>query len=326
MKTTPSHGPARRTRIGKTATLLATVAALSVSGASTTMAQSGLQIARDSGDESVLTQFLDDIGASERINYSGKLRMLSQRIVVAACMEHANIDYEANAALLHASVAEFDQIIDGLRDGDEALGMIGAETDRRVLADIVAVHEVWDPMHAGIEHIIETGGTDEEVLDLATQATPLLEIAKHLVSVLTAEYADPTALLQADALTIDIAGRQRMLAQRISKDVCLIQSGLHVEEATAELSAAMQMYDASANALANGWADAGIVPPPTEEIAQGMQQVLSDWADVQPLLAAATAGAMSEDDRRVVFAQMNSLTGQMNTLVGIYTEESKLNL
>jgi len=75
----------------KTVTLGA-FAALTLSTATQGVAQSGA-ITLPPEDPIELAQFLEDIGASERINLSGKLRMLSQRMPAAACNEHAGVAY-----------------------------------------------------------------------------------------------------------------------------------------------------------------------------------------------------------------------------------------
>lgn len=271
--------------------------------------------------------FIEDVGASERINYSGKLRMLSQRIPAAACFSHAGVEQDASAKLLKAATAEFDLILNGLEFGEETLGMKGAEKDPKVLIDIAKLREIWDPLHPEIEDIIDNGGTDEEVIHIALVGRDMLDVAKHLVSVISGEYADPTALLQADALTIDIAGRQRMLAQRISKNVCLMMSGFDTEAARKELEGARGIYGASANALRFGMPEAGITATKNADILKGLDGVLALWADVQPILDSVAAGEdIGSDQQAFIYNSMNSLTGQMNTLVGMYNDDSKLGL
>lgn len=271
--------------------------------------------------------FVEDIGASERINFSGKLRMLSQRIPAAACYTHAGVEVEKSSKLLVDATAEFDRIITGLEFGDEGLGIKGQESDRKVLAAIKNVNEVWGPLHADIKDVAVNGGTDAEVEHLANDSAPLLANAKRLVSELVGEYSDPTALLQSDAITIDIAGRQRMLAQRISKNVCLITSGYNVEAATKEMQGARQVYDASVNALRHGLPEAGIVQSQNPVILEGLDDILKDWAAIQPIIDTVAAGqSISDEQKAFTYNLMNGLTGKMNRLVGIYNEDSKLGL
>lgn len=285
------------------------------------------QTANDSTTSAPNTQFLEDIGASQRIDFSGKLRMLSQRVVAAGCNYAADIDPANSGPILEAATTEFEVIVDALEFGDPGLGIIGQEERRKTLVGLSKLRELWAPAAVSAELIGAGAGTPEVVATFADQSAPLLNMAKLMVSEISAQYSDPTALLQADALIIDIAGRQRMLAQRMSKNVCLIASGLNVEVATAELTGAAQMFDTSLFALRNGMAEAGIKPPPNDEIAAGLDVVIADWTALQRIVNMVLAGEpLDAEQRSIMFNGSNVMTGHMNTVVGMYSEASKLDL
>lgn len=272
-------------------------------------------------------QFLEDNGASQRIDFSGKLRMLSQRVVAAGCNYAAGIDPDNSGAVLEATKTEFNMIVDALEFGDTDLGIIGEEERRKTLVGLSKLRELWEPTAVSADLIASSAVTQQNVATFADQSAPLLEMAKLLVSEISAQYSDPTALLQADALIIDIAGRQRMLAQRMSKNVCLIASGVNVEVANAELAGTAQIFDTSLFALRNGMADAGIKPPPTEDIAAGLDVVIADWTALQPIIDMVLAGqALDPEQRSIMFNGSNVMTGNMNKVVGMYSEASKLDL
>jgi hypothetical protein len=305
---------------------LTTVAALTFSTATQGLAKSGA-IALPENNDIIHVQLLEDIGASERINLSGKLRMLSQRIPAAACNEHAGIVVEQSKAVLHAAKEEFDTIIAALEFGNEDLNIIGQEERRKTLAAIGALHAVYDPLHAALDDIELTGGTDEEVLIVAEHNMEVLEAAKLLVSEISGQYSDPTALLQSDALTIDIAGRQRMLTQKMSKEVCLITSGIYADASLEVLGGTVNMFETALNALQFGMEGAGISPAPTDEIAAGLERVQADWAEVSSLVKEiASGGTIDDDARAAVFTGLNTTMANMNAVVGLYSENSKLGL
>ena len=266
---------------------------------------------------------VEEVGGSERINYAGKLRMLSQRIPAAACNAAAGIAPEDSAAAFAAAVAEYDRILAALEHGDADLGIVGPEQDRKVLADIRALHEVWDPLHATLDEMAAGGMDAARAAMVAETSHDLLDVAKHLVGLITSEYANPAELMQADAIVIDIAGRQRMLAQRISKNACLIASGLDAERAATEMGATIEMYGVSLGALRAGMPEAGIAPPPTAEIADGLAEIAGIWEGLQPVLAKLRAGdGVTEAERAAIFAGGNALTAKMNVLVGKYSDAS----
>ena len=280
-----------------------------------------------SADQLRQVQFLEDIGASQRIDYSGKLRMLSQRIPAAACNYAAGIDPDASGAMLDNAAAEFQQIVDALEFGDESLGIVGAEERRKTLVGLRKLRENWEPMFATADQIHKGGGSPAAVTTIADQSVPVLDIAKLLVSAISEEYSNPVALLQADALVIDIAGRQRMLSQRMSKNVCLIASGVNVEAATSELAATAQLFENALIALQTGMPDAGVKAPPNADIEEGLAVVMDDWQTIKPIVTAALAGeTLDEETRGIMYHGANMMTGHMNTVVGMYSEASKLGL
>ncbi|MEO0930161.1 MAG: type IV pili methyl-accepting chemotaxis transducer N-terminal domain-containing protein [Pseudomonadota bacterium] len=285
------------------------------------------QTAADTSSLIHKAQFIEDIGASQRIDFSGKLRMLSQRIVAAGCNYAAGIDPEKSGALLRATSEEFQRIVDALEFGDPDLGIIGAEERRRTQVGIAKLRELWDPTNETAQRIANGDTAPETVALLAEQSAPLLEMAKLLVTEISAQYSDPTALLQADALVIDIAGRQRMLSQRMSKNVCLARTGVNRDAAVAELNNASQMFEVSLMALRNGMADAGIKEPPNDDIATGLDVVIDDWDGLKPIVTQVLAGATIDDEQRaIMFNGSLMMTGDMNKVVGMYSDASKLGL
>ena len=77
------------------------------------------------------SRYAQEIGASERVNYSGKLRMLSQKVVATSCNFAARIDPEASGKAMQATKAEFELIVDALANGNPDLGIIGEEKRKK---------------------------------------------------------------------------------------------------------------------------------------------------------------------------------------------------
>ncbi|MEL6683751.1 MAG: type IV pili methyl-accepting chemotaxis transducer N-terminal domain-containing protein [Pseudomonadota bacterium] len=265
------------------------------------------------------------IRAAARINLSGKLRMLSQRIPASACYLQAGISTEDTSAMLVAAQQEFAQITNALQNGDPDLGVYGAEPRRKTLLGIEKLRELWAPVSAGADEVAAGNGTADTVEQIAADSAPLLELAKKLVTVISTQYSNPGELLVRDALAVDIAGRQRMLAQRVSKNMCLASVGLGSDAVLAELEGAATTFDSSLYALHRGMPDAGIQAPPTPEIETGLAGVIVDWEATEPLIASVLAGQQLDDEQMaIMFAAGNRLTGGMNAVVGLYAEASKL--
>ena len=227
--------------------------------------------------------------------------------------------------MLGAAQQEFALIKDALQNGNADLGVIGEETRRKTLAGIERLRGLWSPVSAGADEVSAGNGSEETVRQIAEQSAPLLEMAQKLVTEISKQYSNPGDLLLRDTLAIDIAGRQRMLAQRMSKNICLMSTGLGSEAVIAELQSAADTFGASLNALRSGMPEAGVQGPPNAEIEAGLDGVISDWQSMQPLINDVLAGGqLSNDDLAVVFATANQLTGGMNAVVGLYSDASKL--
>ncbi|MEL6586527.1 MAG: type IV pili methyl-accepting chemotaxis transducer N-terminal domain-containing protein [Pseudomonadota bacterium] len=269
---------------------------------------------------------VEDDGAAMRVYEAGELRMLGQRIATAACAWAAGAP-EAQADLV-ASVAKFDAIIHALKYGDPSLGIPTAETDRRVLTDLVATHDIWDPLHGILDDVTANGPTPEKIGQIAEASYPLLKTTNHLVSVVMAEYSNPTELLQADAIRLDFASRQETLAEQVAKDICLIFLGIgDIEGERAEMIEAAALFEATLAALHDGYPALGIAPPPNDTILAELEAIEAEWAPMRPIIARiAEGGTPTAEDIPFVYANMTQITDHMAELVLLYVEASKLAL
>lgn len=280
-----------------------------------------------SPDQLVQVNFVEDAGGSQRIDNAGKLRMLSQRIPAAACNLNAGIAPEQSKALLDGAIAEFDKILAALTFGDETLGIYGAEDRRRTTRVIEELQKKFAPMHAALDDSVEGVPQDAAIQVIADHNMEVLEMAKLLVVEVSGEYANPVALLQSDVIAIDIAGRQRMLTQKASKEICFILSGVNASASQEVLGSTVNTFEVSLNALRNGMPEVGMQPAPNDEIAQGLDQVKEDWNMIKGHVDAVMAGdTLSPEDRAAVFIGLNKTMADMNSVVGLYSDASKLGL
>ncbi len=272
----------------------------------------------------IKAQMIEDLGGSDRINFSGKLRMLSQRIPAAACNLNAGIKSDLSAEILAATSAEFNKIVNALEYGDPSIGIKGAETRRKTLAALNDLRDQWVPVSAAVNLILDEGVADSLTEQLAEQNGPLLGAAKILVSELTGQYSDPAALMQADALRIDIAGRQRMLSQKISKELCFILSGIGADSALEALPKTIQTFEVSLTALREGMPAAGIQASTNPDIVAGLDVVLGHWVKLKPHFDTVIASReLDPETRAQVFEELNVLLVDMNKVVGMYAQVSK---
>jgi len=277
------------------------------------------------GDEQLFdAQLVQDLGGTDRMNYSGKLRMLSQRIPAAACNMEAGINADHSAEVLAATSAEFNKILNALENGDPSLGIIGKEPRRKTLAAIDDLKAKWEPVGAAAQLAMKEGMSPSLNVQLSQQNGPLLASAKLLVSELVGQYSDPASVIQSDALRIDIAGRQRMLSQKISKELCYTLSGIETDASREAMGKTVSTFDVSLTALREGMPAAGIQPSANPDIIAGLDVVAGHWAKLQPYFQKVMASETLDDTARgEAFEMLNILLKDMNKVVGIYSKVSK---
>lgn len=271
--------------------------------------------------------FTEDVGSSERVNLSGQLGTISERITAAACNLSAGVAVVESQAVLKISTNHFSRINQALLVGNRGFGILGEEKRPRTLRAINDLNAKWEPLQEMANATQASANDNDYVESLYDQSNPVQDEAKILVSEITGQYADPAIMQHADALLIEIAGRQRMLANRMSKNVCLIASDVQDEKAMAELQETMGLFQTSLDALQNGLPSVGLRPPPTQGIANGLNDVAAEWDAINPYLDAFIGGAeLSTEVRAQLFLAFLGMEARMNNVVHNYQKNSKQRL
>lgn len=278
-------------------------------------------------DLTPVSDFVTDDGAAEHLVVTSKLMQLSQRIPAAACYEHFQIEKEQNAAFIGKGVALFDQILVGLEHGDPSLGLMKPETDKHVLEDLAAIHAVWDPLHTKLEKIAAGSTSDADILLLHDISKELVDLTMALMADVTAEYADPTVLVMGDAMQLDFAGRMPMMAQKMSKDLCMAMGNLKTDEVLADIAKTSEVFENTAAALRDGMPAVGLRAPKDPAIANAISDALNDWAAVAPVFDALVAGeTLTKETETQVYFAMNDLTEKLDAIEQMFGESSKMEL
>jgi nitrate/nitrite-specific signal transduction histidine kinase len=141
------------------------------------------------------------------INLAGQQRMLSQRIVKSWCQIGLNVLPAMSYKQLDDAVRQFESNLQGL---DIALS--GGEA-RNALAGLRAA---WTPLRSAATGIIR----QSDAAQLDARAEDVLRAAERLVLVMQEQASEPVSRW------VNLAGRQRMLSQRLVKVYMLQQWGV----------------------------------------------------------------------------------------------------
>ncbi|WP_342070004.1 type IV pili methyl-accepting chemotaxis transducer N-terminal domain-containing protein [Yoonia algicola] len=270
------------------------------------------------------TQFTKETDTARRIDLSGKLRMLSQRVVSDACFVQTGIANNDIVPNLRATISEVGAIAHALEYGDTNLGIFDAEERRKTLAVLAQFNEIWAPMQINALLIAQGEGTFDDILALNTQSAELLQVSHMLVSTVAAQYFDPTQMRLADAMLIDIAERQQFLAQQIAKNTCLASSSIATESMTEELWSARMAFNSTMGALSSGMPSLGIQAPPTTKIDASLNAVRSAWLEMrQPIDAQLSGDMLDQSQLAAIFYGADDMTNQMSGVIGLYAQASR---
>ena len=269
---------------------------------------SSLQAGKNVNDHSVLDdmsagflglELAGDTGAANRIVAGDMLRSLSQEIPAAVCHLHNNVDVEEAAHLLEHSIEAFDIAADALLHGNEALGIIGAEARRKTIVELEELIAAWEPVHDAALQVLHEPADIDAVRVVYASADVMYEKTYHLLANLEGEYSNPSEVLAADVMLLEIVGRMAATNQRLAYDACMVWSHSSDDaHYAAELLESMSIYENSLTALTVGMPALGIAPPPTEEIAQKLHEIGDHWSDVHDMLLHVTTGEEIPDQER----------------------------
>lgn len=187
----------------------------------------------------------------EMINKAGMQRMLTQRIVKAYAQLVINVDSRASRAQLNDAVSLFDRHLAELEQ--EA-------PNESVRAGLNDVRRLWGPFKS-----IANGPIDRAGMKQLSATDDALLARAHEVVIRLQDTAGT-----AQAHLVNVAGRERMLSQRIAKFYMLLSAGLQGAELHEQMQRARYEFEGAL-------ADLRSAPEDTAEIRRGLAEVDRQW-------------------------------------------------
>lgn len=255
------------------------------------------------------------------INLAGRQRMLTQKMSKEMLLVAKGIDAEANRANLAKTATLFDTTLKGLRDGDAALGLPPTE-EAVTLRQLGRVDGLWQPFHERVKAVVAGGAVD--VPQVAAQNLPLLKQMNTAVRLY--ERSAKKATGQSAGVVINLAGKQRMLTQKMSKEALLVALGHATEDNKANLRNTASLFDRTLKGLRDGDADLELPPTTDPAIRAQLDKVAGLWAEFEPLIqqAGAVGGAPLDSASLQRIATLNlPLLAEMNRAVKMYEQAAQ---
>ncbi len=146
-------------------------------------------------------------------------------------------------------------------------------------------------------------------------------VAGLMILALNIETPALAASSQEYAATINVAGRQRMLSQKMMKELILVKLNIAPEENKKLLLATIELFETSLRDLQNGAPDKFIMAPPSGFLDNSLREFSTTWGKFYTELSRSLKGEI------VQMATLNDLNilvlENMNKIVEFYVEKAR---
>ncbi len=229
---------------------------------------------------------IDSMG--EAINQAGRQRMLTQRIVKSYCQMGQDIRYLVASEDLDKAVALFEEQLSNLKH--YARG-------NDVQHTLQTAERLWQP----VKQIATADISRDQAESLRSLAEKLLAVAHKAVLQLEARSGSSQGHL------VNIAGRQRMLTQRMGNLYVLMSWGFDKPRYRADYDKAVHEFEVALEELMTA-------PENTPEIDQALVKVSQNWA----MFKLGNKTNQGEYVPTLVVRMLDKMLVQMNRITGLY--------
>ena len=258
----------------------------------------------------------------KRIVIAGRQRMLAEAMAKSVCYLKTGVDTEDSLRDLYVTWNTYGWYHRGLRLGNVQLELF-EEKHRRVQRKWSDVDDAWSPMSKLHVSVLEGNDlSDVQFVQMITLTEHMVGLSNELVSELRSSYAkDIGKTGRLSALLIDLYERERMLAQKLAKAVCLIDYGYETEATRAELKKTLGFFNASIEAFLDGAPSVSIPPAPTPEMRAQLASAKSHWDGIRHIATAVAEGGNPTADDMLLFRdQMDQFLSDMTMSINMLVE------
>jgi len=256
---------------------------------------------------SLVDEFMNEENSLKKtINLSGKQRMLTQLMTKLSLQIDMNIQKKENLKKLKEISTLYDTTLKDLK----------STTNKEVLKVIALVEKAWKPFYKEVNQLIEGKNSKEALKYIIDKNEDLLKISNDLVKAFEATNTSGNYLEKARLHIVNVAGRERMLTQKMTKEKLLTVKG--EEQYGAKLKETMALFDDSLTLLIKGDTKKMISKPSNEKIVAQLKVVSKLWSEMKPLYE---KKKNSPKELAIIIMKNPLLLKEMNSMVQMAEKE-----
>ena len=226
------------------------------------------------------------------MNVAGRLPILAETMAAAACMLDNGFDIVHERVILKQAHNEFIRMMDALQQGEPSVGVPTPERRRKTVTEIEKLRALWAPMDSAIVAFLSDKPTHDQAEIISKQNQSVVAQSQKIFSIILNQYTNPFDMQLGDAIAVSFAERQEVFAEKLKREACEIGSNHASAEIREDFDITIQLFEATMNALHDGYPAVGIKPPPNKIIVKHLEEAMLEWKAAKPLLQ-----AISDDDR-----------------------------
>ena len=256
---------------------------------------------------------------SKILNLSGKQRMLSQRIAKSALFIARDIRTDDSIKDMRKAMSNFSLTLKGLQNGNSLLGIVKVD-NVGIQQQLSVVAKIWSGFEKEIKVVVAGKSTRATLKKIAKDSVPLLnEMSKAVEMYATEAYKSSGGKLSVNKATaINLSGKQRMLSQKMTKELLQVSLSLGKTASLNDLTNTVSLFDKTLNGLIEGEPSLKLIASKNNEILGQLGKVKKIWKLYQPILQS------SIEDKNVDATKLNKiytlnteLLDSMNKAVGL---------
>lgn len=254
------------------------------------------------------------------LNLSGRQRMLTQKMSKETLLIVADIDAPANRKNLSATLNLFETTLAGLRDGDSTVNL-PPTANSRIVKQLDKVLGLYTELKPVFE--VATGGgvpSAEQLTQLEQNNLPLLKNMNKVVKMYERE-SRKTLVGNTDlAVVINLAGKQRMLTQKMAKEYLFVFLEINQAENRLRVRETSSLFRRTLIGLLDGDTDLELPGTTEPKIRAQLAIVASLWETFAPVIAPAaqTDVTLARADAIIIANTNVPLLKNMNKAVKMY--------